>query len=186
MDDEKNNISSGSHSINLGSSSSVENSNLHIGDVHNHDRSKHEPTAVIDRIYSKPVSILGAPIKAGWLIVSGAIGFIGSIASIVSLWPHLTIWFVFLFLFAIFCLIIGITMVRQRFIRIPYLPFNFEADKSGKLFITKIEGNCPHCDGKLKLRDIGPKDNKTTYVRCTRNPKHIWNFDFTIFDEPQS
>jgi hypothetical protein len=186
MDEEKNHITSGSHSINIGSSNSIENSNIHVGDVHNHGHSNTEPVAVIDRVFSTPLSILGAPVKASWLIVSGAIGFIGSIASIASLWQHLSFWFVLLLSFAMFCLIIGIAMERHRFIRIPYLPFNFEADKSGKLFITKIEGNCPLCDGKLKLRDIGPKGNKTTYVRCTRNPDHIWNFDFTVFDEPQS
>lgn len=186
MDEEKNHITSGSHSINLGSNNSVENSSLHVGDVHNHGPANQEPVAVIDRVSSIPLSIFGAPVKASWLIVSGVIGFIGSIASIVSLWQRLSFLFILLLSFAMFCLIIGIAMVRHRFIRIPYLPFNFEADKSGKLFITKIEGDCPYCDGKLKLRDIGPKDNKTTYVRCTRNPDHIWRFDFTIFNEPQS
>lgn len=186
MEEEKNHISSGSHSINLGSGNSVSNSNLHVGDVHNHTNNNRAPIAVIDRVNTMPLTAFGSPVKAGWLVVSGMLGFIGSIASIVSLWQHLSFWFVLLLSFAAFCLIIGITLSRQRFIRIPYLPYNFEADKAGKVFLTKIEGNCPLCDGKLKLRDIGPKDNKATYVRCTRNPDHIWNFDFTVLNEPQS
>lgn len=186
MDDENNHISSGSHSINLGAGSSVENSNLHIGDVHNHGQTNANPVAVIDRVHSTPLNVLGTPIKAGWLIVSGIVGFIGSIASIVGLSQHLSFWLVLLLSLAGFCLIVGIALVRQRFIRVPYLPFNFEADRDGKVFVTKIEGNCPLCDGKLKLRDIGPKDHKVTYVRCTRNPDHIWNFDFTVLNEPES
>lgn len=186
MEEDKNDISSGSHSINLGSGNSVKESNLHIGDVHNHGPVSPPPIAIIDRTSASPVTVLGAPVKAGWLIVSGTVGFVGSIASIVSLWQHLSFWFFLLLSLAAFLLIIGIALVRHRFIRIPYLPFNFEVDKSGKVFITKIEGDCPLCDGKLKLRDVGPKDQKITYVRCTRNPNHIWNFDFTVLNEPQS
>lgn len=133
MEDEKNHISSGSHSINLGAGSSVENSNLHIGDVHNHGHSNAKPVAVIDRVHSKPLTILGAPIKAGWLIVSGVVGFIGSVASIVGLSQHLSFWFVLLLSLAGFCLIVGIALIRHRFIRVPYLPFNFEADRAFKL-----------------------------------------------------
>ncbi len=185
MKKEKNHISSGSHSINLGSRNSVSNSSLHIGDVHNYCHNQ-APIAVIDRVNTKPLTILGNPVKAGWLVVSGVVGFIGSIASIVSLWQHLSFWFVLLLSFSFFCLTIGIALSRQRFIRIPYLPYNIEADKVGKVFFTKIEGKCPLCDGRLKLRDIGPKDNKVTHVRCTRNPEHIWRFDFTVLNEPQT
>lgn len=184
--EDNNSINSGSHSINIGSGNSIENSNLHVGDVHNYGSSHSQPIAIIDRVHSKPITVLGTPIKAGWLVVSGIVGFIGSIASIVSLWQYLSFWFVLLLSLAVFCLIFGIALMNHRFIRIPYLPFNLEADRTGQVFITKIEGNCPLCDGKLKLRDIGPKERKVTYVRCTRNPDHIWNFDFTVLDEPKS
>lgn len=186
MADEKTHISSGSHSINLGSGSSVENSNLHVGDVHNHGHPHAEPVAVINRVHSKPVTVLGAPIKAGWLVTSGVVGFIGSVASIVGLSQRLSFGFVLLLTLAGFCLTVGMALLRHRFIRVPYLPFNFEADREGKVFVTKIEGNCPLCDGKLKLRDLGPKDNKVTYLRCTRNPDHIGKFDFTVLNEPES
>ena len=186
MEQEKSKITSGSHSINIGSDNSLSNSTLHVGDVHNHGGPNSEPIAFIDRVHSKPITVLGTPVKAGWLVVSGVMGFIGSIASIISLWQHLSLWFVLLLSFASFCLIAGVALLRERFIRIPYLPFNLESDKTGKVFVTKIEGNCPLCDGKLKLRDIGPKNTKITYLRCTRNPAHIWNFDFTVLDEPQN
>jgi hypothetical protein len=185
MEENKNDISSGSRSINLGARNSVENSNFHIGDVHNHRDTTSEPIALIDRVQSKPLKVTGKPVKAAWLIVSGIVGFIGSIASIASLWPNFPLWLAVLLPFAVFCLIVGISLARQRFIRIPYLPFNLEADRKGKVFLTKIEGDCPLCDGKLKLRDIGPNDHKVTCVRCTRNPDHIWNFDFTVLDEPE-
>lgn len=183
---EKEHISSGSHSINIGSKNSIANSSLHVGDVHNHGDFPAKPKAFIGRVTSTPANMLGVQLKAGWLTVSGVIGFIGSVASIVSYWQHLSFWFVLLFAFVMFLLVSGSALIRQRFIRIPYLPYNIEADKSGRVFITKIEGDCPMCDGKLKLRDIGPRDNQTTYVRCTRNPDHIWDFDFTVLDEPKA
>lgn len=183
---EKESISSGSHSINIGSQNSIKNANLHIGDIHNHENFQSKPTAIIKRVTSTPANMFGMPVKAGWLTMSGFIGFIGSIASIISYWQHLSIWFVLLFAFLIFLMVSGTMLIRQRFIRIPYLPYNIEADKSGRVFITKIEGDCPICDGKLKLRDIGPSDNQTTYVRCIRNPDHIWKFDFTVLKEPKT
>ncbi|CAE6871814.1 hypothetical protein [Paraburkholderia domus] len=185
MENDSNQINSGSHSINIGSGNSVKNSNLHVGDVHNYGDTNAPPVATVDRVQSKAVTVLGQPVTAGWLIVSGGVGFIGSLASIVGLWQHLSFWFVLLLSFTMFCLIVGIALVRNRFVRIPYLPFNIEADRSGRMFISRIEGNCPLCDGKLKLRDIGPKDHKVTYARCTRNPDHMWKFDFTVLDEPE-
>ena len=185
MSEEKPHLSSGSHSINLGSGNSVSHSTLQIGDVHNYG-SPSPPVALITRTVTKPVSIWGAPVKAGWFVVSGVLGFIGSIASIVSLWQHLSFWFIVLQSFALFAFVVGVALIRQRFIRIPYLPYNLESNKSGHVFITQIEGNCPLCDGKLRLREVSPQDNMHTYVRSTRNPDHTWNFDFTVLDEPRS
>lgn len=186
MEQEQNKISSGSHSINIGTGNSVTNSSLHLGDVHNYGNQKTEPIATIDRVRCKPVAVFGNPLKAAWLAVSGILGIIGSLASIVSLWQNLSFWFVLLMSFASFCFVVGISLMRHRFVRIPLLPYNFEADQAGKVFLTKIEGTCPRCDGILKLREIGPKDAKKTFVRCTRNPDHLWEFDFTVLDEPQS
>ncbi len=185
MENDSNQINSGSHSINIGSGNTVENSNLHVGDVHNYGDTNSPPVATIDRVYSKALTIRDKPVKAGWLAVSGGVGFIGSLASIVGLRPHLSFMFVLLMSLAAFCLIVGMVLLRNRFVHVPYLPWNFEADRSGKVFISKIEGDCPRCDGKLKLRDIGPKDHKSTHVCCTRNLDHKWKFDFTVLDEPK-
>lgn len=176
-------IRSGSNSINLGQGSSVSDSSLHVGDVHNHAQ-PNEPIAFIDRVKSKPVRVAGHQLQASWLTVSGVVGFIGSLASIAGYWQRLSFWFVLLLSAAAFCFILGVGLTRQRFLRIPLLPYNFEADRQGRVFLTRVEGDCPLCDGKLKLRDIGPKEHKVTYVRCTRNPDHIWRFDFTVLDEP--
>jgi hypothetical protein len=182
MKDKSSRIQSGPHSINLGTGNSVENSHLQI--VHNHGSLDARPIAIIDRVYSKPVSFLGSPVKSGWLVISGVVGFIGSIASIVGLSQHLSVWLVLLLSLTGFSLIVGVNLARHRFIRVPYSPFNLEADRQGKIYLTKVEGDCPLCDGKLKLRDIGPKEHKITYVRCSRNPNHLWNFDFTVLQEP--
>ncbi|WP_281910594.1 hypothetical protein [Massilia varians] len=185
MDQEESKISSGSHSINIGSGT-VKNSHLHVGDVHHYGRQSAEAIAIIDRVYTKPLTLLGTPLQAGWIVVSGILGVTGSIATIAGFWKELSFLFVLILSIALFFLIVGVSLIRHRFVRLPYLPFNVEADSSGKTFITKVQGNCPRCDGKLKLREIGPKENAKTFVRCTRNPDHIWNFDFTVLDEPKA
>jgi hypothetical protein len=184
MEKDKKHFSAGSHSINIGDENSVAHSNFHIGDVNNYRDKTSEPTAVIYRSQSKPLKVAGKPVNASWLAVSSIVGFIGSIASIVSLLPNFPSWLVLLLAFTIFCLFLGNSLVRQRFVRISQ-SFNLEADRTGKVFVTKIEGDCPLCDGKLKLRDVGRDNNKVTCVCCTRNPDHNWKFDFTVLDEPK-
>lgn len=108
MEDNQNNqISSGSHSINLGQNNPVTNSNLHIGDVHSHAQHDEQPVAVIERVETTPLKIAGTPVQTSWLIVSGVVGFIGSLASIVGLWPQLSFLFVLLVSFAAFSLVLG-------------------------------------------------------------------------------
>lgn len=178
-------IKSGSNSINFGDGNSVTNSSLHIGDVYNQGQSS-EPTAFIDRTVLRPIGLAGQQLHAVWLTVSGIIGFIGSIVSIASFWKDLSPFVIPLLVASGVLFVAGIVLTKQRFLRLPPFSYNLEADRQGRVFITRIEGQCPKCDGTLKLRDLGPKEHKETFVRCIRNPDHIWRFDFTVLGEPKA
>ena len=112
----------------------------------------------------------------------GVIGFIGSVASIVSLWA--TYWQyigLLAFVFSLLLFTVGRTLSTIRFFKLPITQYNLEANQEGLVYITQVGGDCPKCDGKLKLVDIkvGPDQYKTV-VQCTRYKKHIWNFDPTV------
>lgn len=152
--------------------------------IHMEPRRDPEPHAYIDRVKTSPLTVAGHPIKAAWITFSGALGMVGSIASIWSVWQSTTQYFwIFLMAFSMVTLLVGVSLSRQRFTRISQF-LTFESNQAGDVFLTKIEGKCPKCDGVLKLRDIGEKEQRTTIVRCTRNPDHSWLFDPTVLGEP--
>lgn len=147
-------------------------------------RNDSEPQAYIDRVKTRPLMVAGHPVKAAWIIYSGALGMVGSIASIWSVWQSTPQYFwIFLMGLSMVTLVVGMGLSRQRFTRLSQF-LTIESNKAGDVFLTKIEGKCPKCDGVLKLRDIGEKEQRATIVRCTRNPDHSWLFDPTILGEP--
>ena len=173
------NSASGDGSVNIAGNNKIKNSSIHVGDIYKGE--KPEDTAYIDRTYVKPISIAGSPVKVSWFIVSGAVGFIGSFASIYSVfgssWQFL---FVLFAAISVFLLMNGILLWRTRISRLKW--FNLESNKESEVFLTKIGGTCPKCDGVLKLTDIKIAENQyKTFVRCTRNSDHIWNFDPTEY-----
>jgi hypothetical protein len=74
---------------------------------------------------------------------------------------------------------VGSLLSRFRFVWMPL--FNFESSKTGGVYLTKIGGDCPLCDGKLKVRLTNTQKNMV--VRCTRNPDHFWRFDPTVLKD---
>jgi len=174
------NYAEGDGSLNIAGTSTISNSHLHVGDVY-HSQNQDEQ-AYIDRTYFKPVTLAGSPVKTSWLIISGLIGFIGSWASIFSVlgssWQFL---FFLVLALSMFLFLNGIILWRTRFSRLKW--FNLESNKDGEVFLTKIAGSCPRCDGTLKLVDLKVSQNSSkTFVRCSRNSDHIWNFDPTVLD----
>jgi hypothetical protein len=175
----QNTSTTGDQSFNAGQNNVITGNNISVGGENS------EPVAYIDRVKTTPITLGGHPVKVAWVISSGVLGIVGSIASIWSAWAT-TYQFLWLLLLGLSgtAFLIGIALNRMRFARLP--PFiNLESNKSGDIFSTKIEGSCPKCDGMLKLREVGPKGNKSTIVRCTRNPDHYWRFDPTVLGEPQ-
>lgn len=174
------NSAEGDGSLNIAGCNTISNSHLHVGDVYQSE--KQEERAYIDRAYIKPLTLAGSPLKTSWLIISGVVGFVGSWASIFSvlgsLWQFLFLVFLAL---SMFILMNGIILWRTRFSRLKW--FNLESNKHGEVFLTKVAGNCPKCDGALKLVDLRVSQNSIkTFVRCSRNGDHIWNFDPTVLD----
>jgi hypothetical protein len=170
----------GDGSINLAGSNNITGSHLHVGDVYQNE--SQEETAYIDREYFKPVVVAGTPVKTSWLTISGILGLIGSCASIYSVLGN-SLQFVFLVLlaFSMFLFLSGVKLSRTRFVRMKW--FNLEANKEGEIFISKVTGHCPKCDGTLSLVDLEVVKNRyKTYVRCTRNSDHTWQFDPTVLD----
>jgi hypothetical protein len=170
----------GDGGVNIAGINTISNSHLHVGDVYQSERQ--EERACIDRTYVKPVTLAGSPVKTSWLIISGLVGFVGSWASIFSALGSswLFIFFVVLAL-SMFLFLNGITLWKTRFSRLKW--FNLESNKDGEVFITKVAGSCPKCDGTLKLVDLKLSQNSSkTFVRCSRNGDHLWNFDPTVLD----
>jgi hypothetical protein len=174
------NNAEGDGSVNIAGSNTISDSHLHVGDVYQADRP--EETAYIDRSYVKALSVAGSPVKTSWLIISGLVGFVGSWASIFSVFG--SSWqFLFLILVALsmFLLLNGVILWKSGFSRLKW--FNLESNDDGEVFLTKIAGSCPKCKGSLKLVDIKVSQNSSkTYVRCSRNRDHIWSFDPTVLD----
>jgi len=171
---------SGDGSINIAGSNSITDSPIHVGDVY--QDGKPEEIAYIDRIKKIPVMISGHQVKNSWITICGAFGFVGSCASIYSVLG--TVW-QFLFIvtlgFSFLILMLSAQLRRTRFVKMTW--FNLEANPDGTIFTSKIGGDCPKCDGALKLvnKEV-TKNYYKTYVRCSRNSDHIWSFDPTVLD----
>jgi len=174
------NSADGDGSVNIAGGNTISNSHLHVGDVY--QSKSQEEKAYIDRTYVTPVTIAGSPVKTSWLIISGLVGFVGSWGSIFSvLGSSWTFLFLVVLALSFFLLLNGMILWRTRFSRLKW--FNLESNKDGEVFLTKVAGSCPKCDGTLKLVDLKVSQNSSkTFVRCSRNSDHIWNFDPTVLD----
>ncbi|MCP1205247.1 zinc-ribbon domain-containing protein [Pantoea sp. B550] len=145
-----------------------------------------KPKAFIDRESVKPVKLMGKHIKTAWLMVVGFVGFFANVATIFTSIGtpnnyNMILWL--LCSFSGFLFVLGFLLKRFRFMPLIFQR-NAESDRSGYVYITKLSGNCALCDGELKLRHLGPKNNKKMFLCCTRNPEHRCPFDPTILNDP--
>lgn len=184
-------VETGEDSTNIGVGY-LPNANIHIGN--RYESNNQEPIASIDRNSIQPLKIGESKVKISWLIISGIIGFLGSIASILSYWQSifsintppppafLMNSLIVIQILSAIILLLGFFLHKDRFVNL--LVTNIEADKNGNLYLTKVGGICPKCGSKLKLSNVGPKDHKILMVVCCRNPsQHRWGFDSTVLPD---
>ena len=126
------------------------------------------------RYRAVPLRLRGKPVKAAWLLAGGVAGLalsaLGAYAWGMSAW-----WFILIFL-SFVILDTGRDLKRRRYSRL-FMMCNLEANRAGEVFYTEIGGQCPVCDGELKLREVGPKRHKKTTAVCSVDRGHRWRFD---------
>jgi len=185
---DKNSISSGDKSVNT-IGSEIVGSNIHIGDNYN-DTNNIDPKILnFQRHFVKlPWS------KSGKLSSRSSIfklGTWGSIASIVALalpyftslnyLPHL--FFIGLGV-SMSLLMLTAVLKKLKFTHFQGLK-NLENGNKDGVYVTRITCDCPWCtDSEMKLRLVGPKDNKEHLLLCERNPsQHRIIFDPTVLPD---
>jgi hypothetical protein len=176
---------SGNGNVNIGGVSDISNSSVNINNVYG---AHADDIAYIDRTSIRELKLFGKSVKSNWFLVSGGVGFVGSLASIFSLfYDQLNLGFTPHILLVITGLLlsIGLALKLHRFLKMGLI--NIEAGSDDRVFFTKISGSCPKCNGDLKLAEVGPKDHKVTVVLCKRNPaQHKWSFDPTVLGDINS
>ena len=141
----------------------------------------------LQRTWVKKLRVGPLHFRSGWLILSGVAVFMiclfiiyGSY-NLISLQPlpiflRNSIYIILLYLSISFPL--GIYLQRFKFMRLPWLNINIEADNKGNLYLSTIGGRCPRCDGELGLMELDSKESCRTVAACHRYPTaHYWMFD---------
>lgn len=154
-----------------------------------------EEKTLIYRSFIKPLTIADQQIKTWWFFIPGALGFLGSIASIVGTWmtlasntdslstpPSHSMFYIIAI--SMLLLFLGFILQRSKYLTLLFFNKTIEADRGGNLFITQITGTCCLCKSPVKIKTIGPKENRQTMVICTNNPdQHLWYFDRTVLPD---
>jgi hypothetical protein len=122
------------------------------------------------------------PIRSRWLVVAGAVGFLGSIASITSLMIDLgpferigeipLLGHPLVLGMSVMLLILGIGL------RGADRPLTFGSralylDRDDRIHVAAITGACPikACDGKLQVATLKEGDREVKKLICTRFPE---------------
>lgn len=182
-----NSITSRDNNINA-INSEIKNNNIHIGDTYTYSNKIDPSTLNLTRYFIKPFWSKNKILAKRTTFVS--LGSIGSIASIFSLYlsfpSNNAITQITTTIFTVFFIImfsIGFYIKRSRFQHLIGL-VNLETSKKDDIYLTRITCDCPWCDSKMKLRMIGPKENKKHQLLCQRNPsQHRILFDPTALSD---
>jgi energy-coupling factor transport system substrate-specific component len=120
-----------------------------------------------------PLTLAGRPLKRGWLTALGAAGVLMTIGDIAFRWG---VWWFWLFIPSGIAFLVGRGLMRKGFVRLVGA-FNLEADKAGRISLTTLGGDCPVCNGEIKLKDIGPSRHLKTVIQCMADETHQWAFN---------
>jgi hypothetical protein len=175
----------GDHNIGSFIGSTLQNTQITF-----HEPPSGEPIAYIDRAKQTPIKLFGHPLKIGWLIFIGVIGFLANLADISSgffsgkLHTYMPFWVgLGLMMMGVLCLVCGFQLYRFRFASL-IGPYGLQSGADNSVHLIKIAGTCPICSGELTLQNIGPQQQKVLMVVCKRNPAwHRWIFDHTVLGD---
>lgn len=126
-----------------------------------------------------PIALGGRPLKQRWLAAVGAAGLMATIGEMAFRWG---VWWFWLVVPSGFACFIGYRLIRKGFVRLADL-INVESDPSGRVYLTTLSGDCPVCNGEVKLKDVGPKQHIKTVIQCTADSTHRWEFDPARLDK---
>lgn len=120
-----------------------------------------------------PVAFRGRHLMRTWLAAVGAAGMLATIGEVAFRWG---VWWFWLILPSGLALLIGYRLIRDGFFRFADL-FNVESDQAGRVYLTTLRGDCPVCDGEVRLKDVGPRSTVKTVILCTKDATHRWAFN---------
>ncbi|MDR6599317.1 hypothetical protein J2732_000300 [Achromobacter deleyi] len=126
-----------------------------------------------------PIALGGRPLKQRWLAAVGAAGLMATIGEMAFRWG---VWWFWLVVPSGFACFIGYRLIRKGFVRLADL-INVESDPSGRVYLTTLSGDCPVCNGEVKLKGVGPKQHIKTVIQCTADSTHRWEFDPARLDK---
>lgn len=180
-------ITAGDRSINA-QNSTITNSSIHTGDNYNNSNNINPDILNLRREFVRlPWSSEGKLGESSGFLTLGTIGSIASIVGIVL--PYLTSFkYIPHFLFpvlalSVMTLFLPAVLKRYRFNHLFGLK-NLEYGKDGKIYLTRISCDCPWCGTEMKLRMVGPKEDRSQLLICLRNPgMHRILFDPTVMPD---
>lgn len=129
-------------------------------------KKKKNNNAKIERVYEKPLKVFGKPVRVKRLMLIALVGMLLGVMGYLEI--KALAWLIFGILNA--GLFIFVFVLQEKSI-LYFGEKSLEVSPSGDLYITKLEGTCPTCSGKLKIA----KKSSKTYIICEKNENHVWD-----------
>jgi len=144
------------------------------------------PTTTVWRRRIVPLHIAGQPVRSLYLVGAGLLGLL---ANVITIWQgftdasfdpstplpmpapvHMSL------MLGGAALLFGGAILRAR----PFANLRFfliERDRSDRLYLTQIDGECGQCGSSVRIRDVGPQGQRVSVAMCRRDVEHRALFD---------
>lgn len=123
-------------------------------------------------------------------IITGICSLVGLYFTLFQAFPrpqHASLGSLFLFTFglSVSFYVISAVLKRRRFEHLLFRKYYIEAGSQGRLHLSSFTAQCPWCQSRMHLRNVGPKNGPRQDVfLCERNPRqHTIALDPTALDE---
>lgn len=133
-----------------------------------------------------PLHIAGRPVRSLYLVGAGLLGLL---ANVITVWQGFTdasfdpttplpmpVPVHFSLLLGGAVLLFGGALLRAR----PFANLSFfliERDRSDRLYLTQIDGECGQCGSSVRIRNVGPQGQRLSVAMCRRDVEHRALFD---------